>query len=116
MSDGHGAGNLFSLPSSKGRAELFEELFRGQTYRVERICSRGQASPPGFWYDQDHAEWVLLLQGSAGLQFAGEEERLLVPGDYILIKPHEKHRVNWTAPEQTTVWLAIHEIPQEGTA
>jgi cupin 2 domain-containing protein len=95
--------------------ESFTELFQGSDYRVERICSRGQASPPGFWYDQDHTEWVIVLRGSAGLQFNGEEEQTLTAGDYILIRPHEKHRVNWTAPEELTVWLAIHEIPQGGT-
>lgn len=113
--DNHTAGHLFSPPSNTGDQEFFEELLRGQGYRVERICSRGHASPPGFWYDQDHTEWVILLQGRAGLQFAGEEERVLLPGDYLLIRPHAKHRVNWTAPGEVTVWLAIHEIPQGGT-
>ncbi len=57
----------------------------------------------------------MILCGSAGLQFEGEAERKLVPGDYILIRAHEKHRVNWTAPDELTVWLAVHEIPQGGT-
>ena len=107
--------NVFAqLPESLGE-ETFTELFQGQGYRVERICSQGHASPPGFWYDQDHTEWVLVLRGAAGLQFEGEAEQILGPGDYLLIRPHEKHRVNWTAPDELTVWLAIHEIPQGGT-
>jgi cupin 2 domain-containing protein len=107
--------NVFPNPPDALKEESFTELFQGNGYRVERICSQGQASPPDFWYDQDHTEWVMVLSGSARLQFAGEEERKLIPGDYILIRPHEKHRVNWTAPEELTVWLAIHEIPQGGT-
>lgn len=107
--------NIFSHLPNSVEAEAFTELFQGQGYRVERICSRGHASPSGFWYDQDYAEWVMVLRGAAGLQFYGEEERKLGPGDYILIRPHEKHRVNWTAPEELTVWLAIHEIPLGGT-
>jgi cupin 2 domain-containing protein len=107
--------NIFSHLSDSPEEEIFTELFQGQGYRVERICSRGHASPPDFWYDQDHTEWVMVLCGSARLQFAGEEERKLLPGDYVLIRPHEKHRVTWTAPEEWTVWLAIHEIPQGGT-
>lgn len=111
----HTAGSFFSdLPDGLVE-ESFAEIFRGAGYRVERICSRGQASPPNFWYDQDHTEWVLVLSGAAGLQFEGEAEIKLVPGDYILIRPHEKHRVNWTASEEWTIWLAIHEIPQGGT-
>ena len=107
--------NVFTnLPDSL-EEEAFTELFQGQGYRVERICSRGHASPPDFWYDQDHTEWIMVLRGSAGLQFEGEAERTLTAGDYTLIRPHEKHRVNWTAPEEWTVWLAIHEIPQGGT-
>jgi hypothetical protein len=33
--------------------------------RVERIVSLGQASAPGFWYDQAEGEWVLVLAGAA---------------------------------------------------
>jgi len=107
--------NVFSDLPNELEEESLSELFRGSGYRVERICSRGQASPPGFWYDQDHAEWVLVLSGAAGLQFKGEKEIKLVPGDYILIHPHKKHQVNWTALGKWTIWLAIHEIPQGGT-
>lgn len=107
--------NIFSHLPKSVKEESFLELFQGDGFRVERICSRGHASPTGFWYDQDHTEWVLVLHGAAGLQFEGEAERKLISGDYVLIRPHEKHRVNWTAPNEWTVWLAIHEIPQGGT-
>ncbi|MEA3070082.1 MAG: cupin 2 protein, partial [Alphaproteobacteria bacterium] len=36
--------------------------------RIERIVSLGQASPPGFWYDQAEGEWVVLLAGAAKLR------------------------------------------------
>ena len=102
--------NFFAALPDKLEEELFSELCRCLGFRVERICSRGQASPPGFWYDQDQAEWIMLLQGSAGLQFDGEEELKLSPGDCIMIPAHARHRVNWTAPKETTVWLAVHEL------
>ena len=38
---------------------------------VERIVSTGQASPEGFWYDQDWTEWVVVLAGEAGLRDRG---------------------------------------------
>jgi len=52
--------------------EVFEELFRGGSFRVERIVSTGQATADGEWYDQSQAEWVVLLSGSAVLRFEGE--------------------------------------------
>ena len=77
--------------------------------RIERIVSTGQASPPGFWYDQDWAEWVLVLSGAAGLEFEGEAApRRLGPGDCVLIPAHARHRVAWTDAHQPTVWLAVH--------
>ena len=46
--------------------------------RIERIVSLGQASPPGFWYDQAEGEWVLVLAGAARLRFADEPEARLL--------------------------------------
>lgn len=102
--------NLFeALPSSALAEEQFLPLLAQPGLKIERIVSTGQASPPGFWYDQPGGEWVALLQGEAGLHFEGEAEpRRLAPGDFVHIPPHLKHRVAWTATDQTTVWLAIH--------
>jgi cupin 2 domain-containing protein len=76
--------------------------------RIERIVSTGQASPPGFWYDQDRTEWVIVLAGSAGLMIEGESApRILAPGDYIELPPHVRHRVEWTDADEPTVWLAV---------
>jgi cupin 2 domain-containing protein len=77
--------------------------------RIERIVSTGQACPPGFWYDQPQGEWVLLIQGEAGLRFADEAQaRHLKAGDYVDIAPHRRHRVDWTRPDEDTIWLAVH--------
>ena len=43
--------------------ELFTTLLEDSDVRIERIISHGHSSPPGFWYDQDQAEWVLVLHG-----------------------------------------------------
>jgi cupin 2 domain-containing protein len=88
--------------------ENFLELLNSGEFRVERIVSRGHASPPSFWYDQPEAEWILLLRGAAILEFEGDHEPLrLTPGDQVNIPPHRRHRVAWTAPDEPTVWLAI---------
>jgi cupin 2 domain-containing protein len=88
--------------------ECVDALMTRQGLRLERIVSLGQASPPGFWYDQAEGEWVLLLAGAARLRFADETEtRVLGPGDWLDIAPHRRHRVDWTDPTTPTVWLAI---------
>ena len=89
--------------------ELIETLVRAPGLRIERIVSTGQASPSGFWYDQEWAEWVLLLSGAAGLEFEGEAApRILGPGDSVLIPAHARHRVAWSDARQPTVWIAVH--------
>jgi cupin 2 domain-containing protein len=102
-------GNVFADVADRLDDEQVVELLSTADVRIARIVSTGHASPPGFWYDQDRAEWVMLLAGSAGLLFEGEAEpRPLKPGDYIHIGAHRRHRVAWTDPAQPTIWLAIH--------
>lgn len=79
--------------------------------RVERILSRGAASPPGFWYEQAWDEFVLLVAGAAVLAFADGSERRLEAGDYAILPALCRHRVAWTDPEQETLWLAVHMPP-----
>ena len=103
------AGNLFAALPRRLDDEQTTALVANENLRIERIVSTGQASPPGFWYDQPWAEWVLVLAGSAGLLFEDEAEpRVLRPGDYLLIPAHRRHRVAWTDTEHPTVWLAVH--------
>jgi len=102
--------NLYDeLPLTREAEERFETLLEKPGVRIERIISSGQASPPGFWFEQEQTEWVVLLQGSAGLRFDDEDEvRELKPGDWLLIAAHRRHRVEWTDLQQPTVWLAVH--------
>ena len=101
--------NLFAkLPKDTG-AEIFENLLERPGFRLERIVSTGQATLPGEWLQQEEAEWVLLLSGRAAIRFEGETEgRELKPGDYLLIPSRCRHRVEWTADDDVTVWLALH--------
>jgi cupin 2 domain-containing protein len=96
------------LPDDK-TAEQFHDLLKRPGLRIERIVSNGQSSPPGFWYDQPHGEWVLVLRGEARLAFDGDAEPVILKsGEFIDIAPHRRHRVEWTHPSEPTVWLAIH--------
>jgi cupin 2 domain-containing protein len=100
--------NLLGALPEAGKEEIVDKLLSRPGVRIERIVSFGQASPPGFWYDQDEGEWVLLLTGAARLRFADESDaRTLVPGDWLDIAPHRRHRVDWTDPAAATVWLAV---------
>jgi cupin 2 domain-containing protein len=99
--------NLFqNLPASLSQ-ELFQTLLTAPSLRIERIVSHGHASPPGFWYDQDQNEWVVLLKGAARLQFEAEQPLELKPGDFADFPAHKRHRVDWTTPDEPTIWLAI---------
>jgi cupin 2 domain-containing protein len=102
-------GNLFADVACELPREQIVELLSAANVRIERIVSTGHASALDEWYDQDRAEWVLLLAGSAGLIFEGETAPLVLePGSYVQIDAHVRHRVAWTDPSVPTVWLAIH--------
>lgn len=104
-------GQFFTLPDALPD-ELIEQLLTGGDFRLERILSTGQSTPPGEWYDQDQSEWVILLRGAARLRFEeGNEIVELSPGDYVDIPAHCRHRVEWTAPDRATIWLALHYTP-----
>ena len=101
--------NIFADIPDMLPEEAIEEILDVGTFKVVRIISHAHSSPKGFWYDQETDEWVLVLKGSAGLLFEKEEKVLILgPGDYIFIPAHRKHRVEWTQPEEKTIWLAIH--------
>ena len=101
-------GDLFHAIPACLPAEISDCLLQSGNVRIERIVSKGQHSPPGFWYDQSEHEWVLLVKGAATLRFEqGNKAIHLTPGSYVNIAAHERHRVEWTAVDEETVWLAV---------
>jgi cupin 2 domain-containing protein len=107
--------NLFADVPAKLKDELIETVLQTSAFRIERIVSRGHCSPDGFWYDQHENEWVILLQGNAGLRFDDQKDVVtLKQGDSLHIDRHRKHRVEWTDPCQETVWLAVYYSGAEG--
>lgn len=101
-----GVTNLFAEIPSRLPDELFTTLLDAPDVRIERIVSHGHASPADFWYDQKQHEWVLLLKGAARLQI--EEDLVeMKAGDALKIPAHQRHRVDWTTPDEPTIWLAV---------
>ncbi|MBM4309689.1 MAG: cupin domain-containing protein [Deltaproteobacteria bacterium] len=98
-------GNIFETHDQRETDETFIPLLQRAGFRLEQIVSNGQASAPGFWYDQDRDEWVMLVRGEAVLEL--DQERVeLKAGDYLLIPAHVRHRV--ASCSQDAVWLALH--------
>lgn len=87
-------------------AERFETIASGRNTRIERIVSNGHTTPMGTWYDPTQTEWVLVLEGRGDIEFEDDRSETLHKGDYLVIKPHQRHRVTHTDPN--TVWVAVH--------
>lgn len=92
--------------------ELVTALAEGAGVRIERIVSRGHATPPGEWYEQAEDEFVLVVSGAARLEF-GTHDLELQAGDWVDVSAGVRHRVAWTAPEADTVWLAVFRPASE---
>jgi cupin 2 domain-containing protein len=101
--------NIFEYIPDHIPEELFHEILKTKNIKIERIVSSGHSSEDNDWYDQEENEWIILLKGSAGLLFEGDEKAVVLKsGDYIHISSHTKHRVEWTDPGMVTVWLAVY--------
>lgn len=99
--------NLFDDIHADLPEELIQAILSRPNLRIERIVSQGHASPEGFWYDQPQHEFVLLLQGWARLRFEDQTVEMK-PGSFLDIPAHRRHRVDWTSPDEPTIWLAVH--------
>ena len=99
--------NLFADLPAQLPHELVTILLEAANVRIERIISHGHASPADFWYDQEQHEWVMVLKGAARLRFEDETVEMK-PGSFVNIPAHRKHRVEWTTPDEPTIWLAVH--------
>lgn len=98
--------NIFTTGDKPSHGEEFSALLESEALKIERIVSRSHASPPGFWYDQEEDEWVMIVRGTASLEFADGVIIDMKEGDYLLIPRRVRHRVARTA--EATIWLAVH--------
>jgi cupin 2 domain-containing protein len=102
--------NIYDIPETllASQPEWLETICSGRSARIERIISKGHVSEPDHWYDQEHNEWVLLLQGKASLEFENGHLMHLQKGDHLLIKAGHRHRVSYTSKDPECIWLAVH--------
>lgn len=95
--------NLFENLCFDPKEEKIERLFESGRIRIERICSSGQS---GEIYDQGEHEWVILLEGQAGILFVDDGETVsLKDGDHLLIEAHRRHRLTFTS--ERCLWLCV---------
>jgi cupin 2 domain-containing protein len=96
--------NFFDLPELPLTEELTTVLAGNNNVRIERIISIGQVSD---WYDQSETEFVVLLEGSAVVEYENGRSVALSKGDTLLLNPHERHRVSFTSSDPPCVWLCV---------
>lgn len=101
-------GRLADPSASPATGESFSPLVSSGGVVIEAIHSSDYPDPQ--MYDQDHDEWVVVMDGQARLDVEG---RIVVmgPGDWILIGAGVRHRVLSTT--QGTRWVAVH-LPGSG--
>ena len=100
-------GRLLQSSGAPVSGEHVEELVHMGEVIIEQILS-GVVDRP-VEYDQDHDEWVVLLEGSAELEVNGET-LLLEQGDWVLLPRRTPHRLIRTT--QGTNWLAVRVMCQ----
>jgi cupin 2 domain-containing protein len=96
--------NIFDLPPLPLPNELTTILAESGNVRIKRIVSMGQTSD---WYDQTETEFVVLLEGTAVIEYLNGESVTLSKGDTLVIKPRERHKVSYTSTEPPCVWLCV---------
>ena len=97
--------NIFDTSLLSNDMEQFETILESKNLKIERIVSFGHPTPKDEWYDQTERELVFLIKGNATLVYENNDAIQLIAGDYIIIEPHVKHRVESVSYD--AVWLAI---------
>jgi quercetin dioxygenase-like cupin family protein len=101
-------GRLAPSADAPGVGELVTPLAELPRATVEQILSGSLAGPVSF--EQDHDEWVVLLEGGAKLVVDGTELELQA-GDWLLLPAGCPHTLVETQPG--TSWLAVHLAANE---
>lgn len=101
-------GNIFEGHPAESSEELFPFIRDCSCTKatIEHIVSYSHPTPKDNWYDQDTAEYCILMRGEAVLKFKNEEDFIMKAGSYAIIPAHLEHRVD--SVSQDAIWLAFH--------
>ena len=102
-----GAPLALLLIQAPAGGEQFVTLWQNASVKIERIVSHSHRSPENFWYDQGEDEWVIVLRGTATLEFASGELVELRDGDHLMIPRHLRHRVARTGACPSSCTAAV---------
>ncbi|MBM5574346.1 cupin domain-containing protein [Deefgea sp. CFH1-16] len=98
--------NIYTDAVVPASGETFSALLSQQGLLIERIVSSPKIASTQYVQTQD--EWVLLLQGEAEMDVAGERV-LLAVGDYLFLPAQTPHTV--LRVSDGAIWLAVHHQP-----
>jgi cupin 2 domain-containing protein len=96
-------GRLRPSADAPWEGERIERLVERPGLTVEQILSGRLSEPVSF--DQDHDEWVLVVEGRARL-LVEHEDLELEAGEWVLLPARCPHTLVETHPG--TSWLAVH--------
>ncbi len=96
-------GRLGAAAAAPAAGEVVEQLLATDGVAIEHILSGELDAPVAF--DQDHDEWVLVLEGTADLE-VHDDQLALEPGDWVFLPRGTPHRLLRTS--RGTRWLAVH--------
>ncbi len=103
--------NLFTDAAPPDKGERFDTILSHRNLVIERIVSSATITPQEYVQPQD--EWVLLIQGEALLQVAGESVSLK-SGDHLFLPAGVPHTVEHTS--EGAMWLAVHLHSEQAAA
>ena len=101
-------GRLRDAADAPVRGERTHVLATTRDFSVEQILSGRLGAPVDD--DQDHDEWVVVLEGGAVVEVDGTE-RALRRGDWLVLPARVPHRV--VSAEAGTSWLAVRGRGQD---
>ena len=82
-----------------------ESILQTRHVRIERIVLASDSTPN--WSDLDEGLWLILLRGSAAIDFYGDIGlRQMRVGDHVFCPAHQKHRMIATS-KMPAVCLAV---------
>ena len=82
-----------------------ETILQTNHVRIERMVLANDSTPD--WSELGVGKWLILLRGSAAIDFHGEIGlRQMHVGDYVFIPPLQKHRITATS-KLPTFWLVV---------